>query len=137
MSAQAFAEHMQQFSREGNPWIPSAYENELTRLYKLASSARKAVSHPLPGVTYVMLEGIGVGYDYFKRGAVAEFGERLSEETIDVVAIVGDTFKVTQDASFGNTPAKWAEGQRASKGTASALFVYCVSTEDALELLKG
>ena len=136
MSAQAFVEHMQQYDRAGTPWLPSKYDRKLTELYKLASEHKKATRTPTPGVTYVLLDGLGVGYDYFTRGAVAEFGTCPDEHTIHVEAIVGGTFKVTQDASFGNTPAQWAVGQRVSKGIANSGYIYCVSTEDALELLN-
>ena len=51
---------------------------------------------------------------YFKRGALITFTLRADE--FFIAKMSGDTFKVTTDASFGNTPSTFSHGTMEAEG---------------------
>lgn len=126
---------------DGNAWVPSEQGLFQRSLFKdIQRLNGQAVSQDeayivLDSMTVYPKFGDGRG-DYFTRGAIVSFGELFESEygKFINVQISGSTFRVTSDASFGNTPSTWSSASMKTKGITREVMV--VKVKDAIEALK-
>lgn len=124
----------------GNAWVPSeqglfqrSLFKDIQRLNGLSVTQDEAYIVLDSMTVYPDLNGRG---DYFTRGSIVSFGELFESEygKFVNVRISGSTFRVTSDASFGNTPSTWMFSAMKTKGITKEVMV--VKVQDAIDALN-